>query len=398
MIDANKYNLRYNDQYSMGNSDTENMIIQGDNHIVLDVLKFNYTGKIKCIYIDPPYNNGEKYTHYNDDKEHEVWLNDVISILKKLKPLLSNDGSIWISIDDSELHYLKVAADNVFGRKNFISTLIWQHRTTRENRKVFSNNHEYILVYAQSPKAFKSSRNLLPPTPEILSRYKNPDNDPRGPWQSVSANVQAGHGVKNQFYEIVAPNGKRHKLPNGRCWVYNEERMNQEIKNNNIWFGKDGNGVPRLKKFLLNSTIGITPETLWKSIDVGTTEMAKKHLLSLFPERPVFDTPKPEQLIKRIFDIATNEEDLVLDAFLGSGTTTAVAHKMKRRYIGIEVGKHIIDYVVTRMNRVIEGEVGGVSEMVNWKGGGNFKYFELYMKKSSHVMTDMIQEENCIRL
>jgi len=364
-------------RYSYSASTSKNMIIQGDNNDVLDVLRDQFHAKVKCIYIDPPYNNGEQYTHYHDAKEHEEWIQEVTGVLHKIKPFLREDGSLWISIDDSEMHYLKVAADLVFGRNNFVSTIVWQQRTTRENRKIFSYNHEYILVYAKNPNEFKIARNLLPSTPEISSRYKNPDSDPRGLWQSVSANVQAGHAVKSQFYEVVAPNGNKHLPPNGRCWVYNSDRMNKEIKKNNIWFGKDGKGVPRIKKFLSSSTIGVTPETLWLGSDVGTTKMAKKHLLSLFPEQPVFDTPKPEQLIKRIFDIATNEGDIILDAFLGSGTSTAVAHKMRRKYIGIELGEHIVEYVVSRMRNVIKGEKGGISHDVNWEGGGDFDFYRL---------------------
>ena len=223
VLEAHK-ELKHIEEYSYGNSDTSNQIIKGDNNEVLDLLQENYTKKVKCIYIDPPYNNGESYNHYHDDKEHEEWLADIKNTLEKLKPFLADDGSIWISIDDSEMHYMKVAADSVFGRKNFIHTIVWQQRKTRENRKVFSNNHEYILLYAKNPDKFKQSRNKLPPSDELLARYKNPDDDPRGPWQSVSANVQAGHASPNQFYEIQAPNGKTHEPPNGRCWAYNQER------------------------------------------------------------------------------------------------------------------------------------------------------------------------------
>ena len=213
-------------KYSVsGNCQHDNKIIHGDNIEVLDCLNASYRGEVKCIYIDPPYNNGEVYTHYNDKFNHEEWIENIVSTLGKLKPLLRQDGSLWISIDDNEAHYLKVAADKVFGRNNFVTTIIWQQRTTRENRKVFSNNHEYILVYCLDKKLFSQSRNLLPITEEILSRYKNPDSDPRGVWQSVSANVQAGHAVISQFYEIVSPSGKIHYPPNGRCWIYNQVRM-----------------------------------------------------------------------------------------------------------------------------------------------------------------------------
>ena len=359
---------------------SENMIIQGNNQKILPLLDFK--NKIKCIYIDPPYNNGERYEHYHDDKEHSEWLDDMRSTLEKLAPLLSDDGSIWISIDDSELHYLKVLADGIFGRKNFITTIIWQHRTTRDNRKAFSHNHEYILVYAKNPKKFTSTRNLLPATEEMLSRYKNPDNDPRGSWQSVSLNVQAGHAAKSQFYEIKSPSGKIHSPPHGRCWAYNETKMKQEIAENNVWFGLNGNGVPRKKKFLKDATMGMNAETLWMGEDVGTTKKSKKHCLSLFSGQAVFDTPKPEELICRILEIATNEGDIVLDAYLGSGTTTAVAHKMNRKYIGIEQGDHISDYVLERMKKVVNGtDVGGITKLVKWEGGGDFIFYKLKESK-----------------
>lgn len=362
--------------YPKGVDSSNNMIIHANNKKALHLL--NMEEKVKCIYIDPPYNNGEKYEHYNDDKEHEEWLIDINETLVKLEPLLSKDGSIWISIDDSELHYLKVMADKVFGRKNFIATICWQHRTTRENRKAFSNNHEYILVYAKNPELFRKSRNMLPPTEEMLKRYKNPDNDKRGPWQSVSVNVQAGHAVKSQFYDIKSPSGKIHSPPKGRCWAYNKERMNNEINQNNIWFGIDGNGVPRKKKFLKDSKLGVSPETLWLGEDVSTTKHSKKHILELFPEQSIFETPKPEELIHRIISIATNENDIVLDAYLGSGTTAAVAHKMNRQYIGIEEGEHISDYVIERLKKVIDGiDQGGISKNIKWEGGGSFSFYEL---------------------
>lgn len=364
-------------QYSYGDNEKNNMIIHGDNIVVTQGLYERYKKKVKCIYIDPPYNNGESYTHYEDAIGHEIWIEYMEEILSNLKALLCEEGSIWISIDDSEMHYLKVLCDKIFGRNNFITTIIWQHRTTRENRKVFSNNHEYILVYAIDPAKFKSSRNLLPTTESMLASYKNPDNDPRGVWQSVSVNVQAGHAVSSQFYEVIAPNGKRHYPPNGRCWIYNEERMKKEITLNNIWFGQDGNGVPRRKKFLSDSQKGITPETLWLADEVGTTKKAKKHLLEMFPDNPVFDTPKPEELIKRILEIATDENDLVLDAFLGSGTTAAVAHKMNRRYIGIEKENQIFEFVYQRLKNVVDGEKGGISKLVSWNSGGGFDFYEI---------------------
>lgn len=350
-------------------------IIQGDNQRVLEDLHHHYMGRVSCIYIDPPYNNGEEYNYYSDSTTHQEWLLKMRSTLTKLKPFLKEDGSIWISIDDGEMHYLKVLCDEVFGRKCFVTTIVWQQRNTRENRKAFSNNHEYILVYSPNPDAYKKKRNLLPITDAILSRYDNPDNDPRGPWQSITANVQDGHAVASQFYEIIAPNGKKHNPPKGRCWVFNQDRMEREIAANNIWFGRDGNGVPRIKKFIANSNKGVVPETLWLSSFVGTNKDAKTHLhkLHIF-ETALFDTPKPESLIRAILEIATNEGEIVLDAFLGSGTTASTAHKLHRNYIGIEYNKRTCEYVVARMKKVISGEKGGISKSINWQGGDECDY------------------------
>ena len=363
----------------------DNMIIKGDNCAVCDCLMKEFSSKVKCIYIDPPYNNGEEYTHYSDVFSHEQWLDNMRAIISRLFRLLSEDGSLWISIDDNEVHYLKVLCDEIMGRSSFVTTIIWQQRTTRENRRVFSNNHEYILVYAKDPVEFKKARNLLSVDDAVLARYKNPDNDPRGPWQSVSLNVQAGHAVNSQFYSITAPGGKVFNPPNGRCWIYNQERMQREIAENNIWFGNDHNSTPRKKKFLRDAKLGITPETLWLSSAVGTTNDAKKQLLALFPSMIVFDTPKPESLIRRIFEIATNEGDLVLDAFLGSGTTAAVAHKMKRAYIGIDISDESIKYALSRLERVITGEGSGISKDIDWQGGGSFSYYEYYNNRSSLI-------------
>jgi adenine-specific DNA-methyltransferase len=354
----------------------ESIIVKSENLVALKALTTPMRKMVRCVYLDPPYNNQEVYRHYRDDHSHEEWLDATIERLRAVQPLLARNGSVWISIDDRAMHYLKVEADRVFGRDNFVSTIVWQQRTTRENRKVFSNNHEYLLVYAADAQEFKKSRNLLPGTETLLSRYKNPDNDPRGPWQSVSANVQDGHATAAQFYELIAPNGKRHRPPEGRCWVYSWSRMQAEIKAGNIWFGTTGNGVPRIKRFLKDSKVGLTPETLWRADEAGTNDEAKKHLLQMFPDRPIFDTPKPEPLLARILHIATDPGDWVLDPYLGSGTTAAVAHKMGRRYVGIEQGYHAVTYCAERLKLVIEGEPGGVSTHVAWSGGGAFGFYE----------------------
>lgn len=349
------------------------VLILGDNQKVLKDIKDTYEHQVSLIYIDPPYNRGDDFKFYKDTKNHDEWLEEMHTTILELREFLSAEGSIWISIDDFEMAYLKVCCDEIFGRENFVSTIIWQRRNTRENRKIFSNNHEYVLVYAKDINKFKKKRNLLPATQKLLDRYKNPDNDTRGPWQSVTLSVQAGYAVKSQFYTIVSPTGKKHKPPKGRCWIYNEERMQEEIKNNNIWFGSDGNGVPRLKKILDVSKLGVVPETLWNVEFAGSTKEAKQELLALeIYDEDVFDTPKPEQLIYRIMQIATNENDLVLDCFMGSGTTAAVAHKFGRNYIGIELNRKVYKYASERLKKVCNGESGGISSALEWNGGGEY--------------------------
>lgn len=367
----------YDSQTSIGDDDCQNILIQGDNKDVLPQLWHHFAEKIKCIYIDPPYNNGELYHYYNDNTTQTNWLSDMHRVLNLLRPLLTEDGSLWISIDDSEMAYLKTEADAIFGKENFAGTIIWQQRKSRENRAVFSVNHEYILVYAKNLKSFKKSRNLLPVTEEhILTKYKNPDNDPRGPWQSVTASVQAGHAVASQFYTITSPTGVKHAPPKGRCWIYNEERMRREIELGNIWFGKDGRNAPRVKKFLSQSSLGLTPQTIWLADEVGTSDSAKKQLMAMFPDSDkIFETPKPEELLKRIIEIASNKGDYVLDCYAGSGTTMAVAHKLNRHYVGIEVGNHISELVANRISRVVSGEQSGISASIGWQGGGNFAFY-----------------------
>jgi len=373
----------YNPKLSVGSERSRNVLIKGDNKEVLPVLTHEFGGKIKCVYIDPPYNNGDSYHYYNDNISEEQWLNDLRSVLIDIKDLLSDDGSIWISIDDTEMAYLKMEVDKIFGRANFVCTIIWQQRKSRENRAIFSYNHEYILVYAKNKNKFKKSRNLLRVDKSFIdNRYRNPDCDPRGPWQSITASVQAGHAVPSQFYTIVSPAGIAFNPPKGRCWAYNEDRMKKEIALGNIWFGSNGKNAPRIKKFLSNAKIGLTPQTLWIGDEYGTTDSAKKHLLSLFPEQEkVFDTPKPEELIKNIIEIATNEGDIVLDCYLGSGTTLTSAHKLNRNYIGIECGGQMTDIVVNRLRRVILGEQGGISDSVGWKGGGDFAFYDFDNRK-----------------
>ena len=362
---------------SVGDESFGNMLIQGDNLEALKALVPFYSRRVKCIYIDPPYNTRTAFEHYDDNLEHSRWLAMMWPRLELLRDLLAEDGSIWVSIDNAEGAYLKVLLDEVFGRSNFVTTCVWQQRTTRENRKVFSEDHEYLHVYASGYSNFKKSRNQLDLSNEVKARYKNPDNDPRGAWQSVSANAQGGHGTREQFYDLEAPNGRVHRLPAGRCWILTKPRMKEQISDNRVWFGRDGNGVPRIKKFLGEAKRGLTPNTLWLAEEVGTNDSAKKHTVKLFEGKEVFETPKPESLVQRVLEIATNPGDLFLDSFLGSGTTAAVAHKMGRRWIGIEMGEHAVTHCAPRLRKVIEGEQGGISQNVGWKGGGGFRFYRL---------------------
>ena len=357
----------------------DSRLIFGDNLLALKALEQEFAGKIKCIYIDPPYNTGSAFEHYEDGVEHSLWLTLMRDRLEILRQLLTADGSIWISIDDNEAHYLKVLCDETFGRANFVATMIWEKRKSRENRRAFSFNHDYLLVYAREKYAFEAVRNPMELSEEVLARYKNPDKDPRGPWQSISALAQAGHATASQFYKLRTPSGKLLEPPKGNCWRYTRKRMEEAIREGRIWFGKDGENVPRIKRYLSeNPDDGLTPETIWSADEAGTNDDAKKGLIELLPDAVVFDNPKPEALVKRIVQIASNRGDWVLDSFAGSGTTGAVAHKMGRRWIMVELGEHCHTHILPRLKKVIDGEdPGGITEAVGWKGGGGFRYYRL---------------------
>lgn len=356
-----------------GDPSAENLIVHGDNLLALRALLPFYHGKVKCIYIDPPYNTGSAFEHYDDNLEHSQWLSMMYPRLQFLRKFLAEGGSIWVSIDDEEEPYLKIVLDEIFGRASRVATIVWQKRYSRENREAIGDSHEYIVCYAKNPELFKSARNLLPLTDKQRKLYKNPDNDPRGPWQSISMLAQGYR--PNQMYTITADNGEKHVPPPGNCWRHIESEFQNLRNDHRIFFGPNGNGVPRKKTFLSEAK-GLVPWTWWPHEEVGHTDEAKKEILSLFG-KDIFDTPKPERLIERILHIATNPGDLVLDSFLGSGTTAAVAHKMGRRYIGIEMGEHAKTHCIPRLQKVIDGEQGGISASVNWQGGGGFRFFEL---------------------
>lgn len=353
----------------------EGMLIQGDNLEALKALLPYYAGQVKCIYIDPPYNTQSAFEHYDDNVEHSIWLSTMYPRLELLRDLLADDGSIWVSIDDNEGQYLKVLMDEIFSRQNFIASNVWQKRYSRENREAIGDSHEYVFVFAKDPEKFKATRNKLKLGPKQLAVYKNPNNDPNGPWRSVSL---AAQGYRpNQMYEIVSPiTGKRHSPPKGSCWKIVEENYKKLLAEGRIYFGKDGNAVPARIQYLKDIE-GMVPWTWWTHEEVGHTDEAKREQQILFTKDNPFDTAKPERLLERIIHISTKPGDLVLDSFLGSGTTAAVAHKMGRRYIGIEMGEHAVTHCVPRLQKVIAGEQGGISKEVNWQGGGGFNFYRL---------------------
>jgi adenine-specific DNA-methyltransferase len=354
----------------------DNRLIFGDNLLALKALEQEFTGKIKCIYIDPPYNTGSAFEHYDDGIEHSLWLSLIRERIEILWRLLDpRTGSLWISIDDREMAYLRVVLDEICGRASFIATNIWQKRYSRENREAIGDVHEYVFVYASSPAVFKEQRNLIPLQEKQTKQYSNPDNDPRGPWQSVSLLAQGYR--PNQMYEIIAPNGRRHSPPPGNCWKIIQSEYEKLVADNRAYFGRDGNGVPRRKEFLSKAK-GLVPWTWWPHEDVGHTGESKTEANELFGADVSFGTPKPERLIKRVLQIATNPGDWILDSFAGSGTTGAVAHKMGRRWIMVELGEHCHTHIIPRMKKVIDGiDQGGITKAVDWKGGGGFRYFRL---------------------
>ncbi len=353
--------------------DTENMIIHGDNLLALKALENKYAGQVKCIYIDPPYNTGSAFEHYDDNLEHSQWLNLMRPRLEIMKTLLSDHGSLWISIDDDEGHYLKILCDEIYGRNNFVATCIWHKKHTRANdAKWFSDNHDFILVYAKNKALWHP--NLLPRTAESEKGYSNPDNDPRGAWQSQP--LQAKSGSDTNFTHTFS-NGVVWKPPAGRFPGFSHESLDEMERDNRIWFGKNGKNVPRYKKFLSETKDGLVPTTLWFRDEVGDNQEAKEEAKGV-NERDVFSTPKPERLIERIMILATDPGDLVLDSFLGSGTTASVAHKMGRKYIGIEMGDHAYTHCKVRQDKVIsEEDQGGITKAVNWQGGGGYRFYEL---------------------
>lgn len=368
--------LSYHAPHRVSDNDIfDNRLIFGDNLLALKALESDYAGKVKCIYIDPPYNTGSAFTHYDDGLEHSLWLTMMRDRLELLWSLLREDGSLWVSIDDYEMPYLRVLMDEICGRASFIACNVWQKRYSRENREAIGDVHEYVLIYAKNRETFKRTRNRVPLDDKSRKVYRNPNNDPQGDWRPIPMTAQGYR--PNQMYRIVTPTGAVHSPPEGRCWSMIESEYQRLLAEGRIYFGKDGSSQPNVIRYF-SEVEGFVPWTWWPHDEVGHTDESKKEIHALFGKADAFDTPKPERLLKRIIEIATNPGDLVLDSFAGSGTTGAVAQKMGRRWIMVELGEHCHTHIIPRMKKVIDGEDrGGISKAVDWKGGGGFRYYRL---------------------
>lgn len=353
----------------------DNKLIFGDNLLALKALEQEYAGKVKCVFIDPPYNTGSAFAHYDDGIEHSLWLSLMRDRLQLIKKLMSNDGSLWVTIDNNESAYLKVLCDEVFGRNCYVTTIAWCTSDSSNNNALqFSQDHNDILVYSRQAEW----QPYFLPSPEKRKHFKNPDNDPRGAWFDGN-NMQNPALRPNLQFNLRSPTGFEIKHPpNG--WRWSKETMQEKISSGEIKFTADGKAVRR--RTYLADMKDLPPSTFWADLnETGHNRQAKYELKNLFPHVKVtdlFSTPKPEKLLQKILNLATVEGDLVLDSFAGSGTTAAVAHKMARRWITVELGEHCNTHVIPRLKKVIDGtDTGGISEAVNWKGGGGFRYYKL---------------------
>lgn len=366
---------------SYGDPDSENMLIHGDNLIALQALQQDYAGKVKCIYIDPPYNTGSAFTQYDDSVEHSMWLNLMWERLRLLYSLLTDDGSIWISLDDNEAHYLKVLCDELFGRKNFLADIAWEKADSpRMDAKLFSTRYDHTLVYAKNVESVKIHQVTTEHVPEHYNK-----TDPSGrkyylkPLRSMGKN-DAREARPNLYYALLAPDGTevypiRTDGSDGN-WRWSKAKVSENP--DLIEWVNSKNGWSPYYKIYADEHSSRPAETLWHFQEAGSNRNAKAEIKALFGGDKAFDTPKPEKLIKQILDIATDCGDYVLDSFLGSGTTAAVSHKMSRRYIGIEMGDHAYSLCKFRLDKVIDGkDNGGITKLVNWHGGGGYRFYEL---------------------
>ncbi|MFE1523272.1 site-specific DNA-methyltransferase [Schaalia turicensis] len=348
----------------------DNLLILGESGDVLEALTRvpelaeKYVGKVKLIYIDPPFNTAQTFANYEDNLEHSVWLTMMRDRLLHMKKLLSDDGSIWVHLDDVEVHRMRVLMDEVFGAGNFVAEIYWQKSYTRENRTAISVSADTILVYAVDGTSWKSVRNVLPPSQEQLSRYVNPDTDPRGRYKPTPMHAKAEKDRRqSQFYTVITPTGREVDPPPGRCWLFTEPRYRELLEDGRIYFGKSGNGVPTIKKYLSEVQAGLVPNTWWEQTEMGNSGTAKNEQVALFSEDVPFSTPKPERLLERIIHIGSNPGDIVLDCFAGSGTTAAVAQKMGRRWVTCELVEDTFKrFTKPRLEKVVnDTDPGGIT-------------------------------------
>ena len=412
--------LDFDASLSCGAAPFRNLIIEGDNFDALRFLRMTHAGKVKCIYIDPPYNTGNRDFIYNDyfiDREdaykHSKWLEFMYRRLELAKELLAEDGVIFVSIDDNEVFNLGLLMNRIFGESNHVATCVWQKRYSRENREAIGDAHEYLLIYSINSEIFKERRNKLPLGEKQISVYKNPNNDPCGPWRAVALSAQGFR--PNQMYEIISPiTGKRHRPPEGSCWKVIEPQYKQLLAEGLIYFGKDGNAVPSRIQYLKNIE-GMVPWTWWPHEEVGHTDEARKEIQSIFGTQTAFDTPKPVRLIERILRIATKPGDLVLDFFAGSGTTAHAVLKLNRedggnrRFILVSNSEATADapdknlcrdVCAERVRRVIAGYRNKKGEWVEGLGGdllkthgAGFAYLRARRIPAERVLSEIEHEQ-----
>ena len=388
----------YHAPFRTGKSDIfDNRLIFGDNLLALKALEQEFAGKVKCVFIDPPYNTGSAFSHYDDGVEHSLWLSLMRDRIELLRRLLAKDGSLWITIDDTESHYLKVMCDEVFGREHFVANVIWWKKSSPQSNAVWlSDSHDHVLVYAKDKIIWRPNKLLR--TEEQNAIYKHSDEfdgidekgNPygRGPWFPGDLTISLASGQRGKqyaktghtdnIYEIVTPSGRTVLPAKGRAWAYIKTSYERLKAEHRIYFGREGRNKPCIKRFLSEiAERGVVPMTTWHYDEVGENRTAMQEILAFNPDDP-FSTPKPEALLGRILTIGSNRGDLVLDSFAGSGTTGAVAHKMGRRWIMVELGEHCHTHIIPRLKKLIDGEdKGGITEAAGWKGGGGFRYYRL---------------------
>jgi adenine-specific DNA-methyltransferase len=368
----------------------DNILIHGDNLLALKALEQEFAGKVKCVFIDPPYNTGAAFSQYEDGIEHSLWLSLMRNRLELIRRLLSSQGSFWATLDDNEAHYFKVLGDEVFGRDCFIADIAWQKRDGPPNDRKIGSIHDHILVWGRertsnSKKTVAEERfNLMPRTEKADAQYQvftEPDGpDPRGPFRKIdtTANGKGGRYVESLYYSIVNPYTNQEVWPRkGTCWRHNRGEMERLQADRRLFWGAKGTATtPMRKLFKSEAKAGMSAPSIWT--ELALNQHASSEMEALFGEKAFFETPKPEALLSRIIHIATNCGEIVLDSFAGSGTAGAVAHKMGRRWIMVELGEHANTHIIPRMKKVIDGEdKGGITDAVNWKGGGGFRYYRL---------------------